>query len=76
MVGRDVDRFWGKVRRPSKFLEKKEEVIWLCDSGLEKRTARSKRVYLEQVGDAGLGEMDVGVRGIFGLRLVSVGHVE
>ena len=32
-----------------------------------------ERTYFEEVGDAGLGEVDVGVGGIFGLEVVRGG---
>ncbi len=65
MVRWDVDFFEGEGGGPVEFL---------LVGGLVLRVEKGKRgwvgvgwFYLEEVGDAGLGEVDVGVGGIFGL---------
>lgn len=41
------------------------------EDGWGKESGKLVRTHFEEVGDAGLGEVDVGVGGIFGLEMVS-----
>lgn len=67
MVRWDVDFFEGEGGGPVEFLlvGKWGRLILRVEMG--ERGVVGGVFYLEEVGDAGLGEVDVGVGGIFGL---------
>ena len=75
----DVDGFGGEVRGAGEFLGGFVSLgggLW-CGWGGDRGErvgegvgGMGERTYFKEVGDAGLGEVDVGVGGIFGLGIV------